>query len=143
MKLLDKFTVGGGYLFLSLLFGEHHPFTLVPMYNSFPNYAYSFYLADSTNRLLPLAQYYSLADDELSHHYSSICQVQNIAFGNQCESPDQLQKIGSAMFAKLKHYRYAELPARKIQLHRVCYFLQADTIAQNDLVMFEANPYAQ
>lgn len=137
MRLLHKFIVGGIYIMLSLLLGELHPFTLVPMYNSIPNYAYSFYLSDSSNHLLPLGDYYYLANDELSHKYTTICEREHIKHGDQQETMQQLQIVGNAMFGKMKEYQRKKLPAGSIRLHRVCYFLRNDSILQSDLVMFE------
>lgn len=139
MKLLYGIWIGALYLLLSLFIGEQHPFTRVPMYSSFPNYAYSFYLSDSANNLLPLATYYHLADDELSHHYSSICEGKKNPYGNQIETAEQLQSVGKLMFEKLKPYQYASLSTEKMRLHRVCYYLSENKIRQTDIVLFETN----
>ncbi len=130
--------VGLLYLGLSLFFGEVHPFTTVPMYSNFPNWAYSFYISNPSGRLVPVTHYYNCASDELSHQYSAICSQLHIPYGNRIETARQLQTIGQAMFAFLQKRQIKLLPEKeRLQLHRVCYYIQNDTIASQDTVLYE------
>ena len=134
---LGYIIIGITYIVLSLLIGEVHPFTVVPMYSSFPNWAYSFYLSDSTSRLLPIANYFKYADDELGHNYAAICEQQKIVYGNQTETKIQLECVGKQMFGLLQAHQVAPLLQSYIQLHRVCYFMQRDSINVADIIIYE------
>lgn len=125
------------YTTLSLIIGEVHPFTTVPMYSHFPNWAYSFYLSNQQGRVIPYGHYFAFADDELSHRYFALCQQLHIPADNRAETTAQRQQVGQQLFAQLKAARVKPLPAGTIRLHRVCYYLQADTIAKQDIVLYE------
>lgn len=135
--LLKNLWLGLSYVMLSLTIGENHPFTLVPMYNNFPNYAYSYYLSDGRGTLLPLAGYFKYDIGNLSHNFNAICQDKNIPHGFQMETEEQLREVGEAMISQVMEHRFARLPGDTLQLHRICYFMQGDTIAQKDVVMYE------
>ncbi len=129
------------YLAASLLIGEQHPFTLVPMYNSFQNYAYSFYLSDSTGTLIPFTRHFDCHNDYLSHIYGSVCDKNNIRHGNQIETDEQLKLIGKSMMEELNKHQRSLLPTGIIQLHRVCYFAQGGSMKENDKMMYEQTNY--
>ncbi len=140
-KLFQNVLVGIGYVVLSLLIGEQHPFTLVPMYNNLPNYAYSFYLSDDKGQILPFAKYFKCADDYPAHTYNAICENKKIRSGNRLETKQQLSEIGKQMIADLKEHQFALLPKSRIQLHRICYFLERDSLKKDDYLMYEELSY--
>lgn len=129
--------LAAAYVVLSLIIGEVHPFTTVPMYNSFPNWAYSFYISDTSGKLIPIGNYYSCDYDYLSHLYSTLCQENHIEMGNEVEKADELTFIGNKMFDGLSGYRKKTLPQGKIQLHRVCYSYKNNAINKADIVIYE------
>jgi len=137
MFIKQNIVLGLGYIMFCLLIGEVHPFTLVPMYSSFPSWAYSFYLSDDDNRLLPLANYFNCGDDALSHYYSNICERKHIAYGNQAETKSQLENIGEQMINQLQSHQYKSIQKPTIRLHRVCYFLRNNSITSTDIIMYE------
>jgi hypothetical protein len=139
MKSFKLLFIFLGYIFLSLIFGEEHPFTKVPMYANFPNWAYSFYITDSNNILLPVRKYFSCANDELSHQYSAICERLKINYGNQSESGTQLDSIGAELIVFLKSRQVKPLPVNQIQLTRVCYSISQNKISQKEVKLFYGN----
>jgi hypothetical protein len=106
-----RFAVGGIYLGLCLWIGEVHPFTLVPMYNSFPNYGYAFYITDEHNKVLPIKKYFSYQSGNLGHYYNAMAQL-----------AEKCYKLPSA---------------EAIVLHRACFTLVNDSIEQHDVVMHQ------
>lgn len=141
IRLLQNVLVGVVYVVLSLLIGEQHPFTLVPMYSNLPNYAYSFYLSDDKGQILPFAKYFKCADDYPAHTYNAICEDKKISYGNGLETEEQLAEIGKQMIAELKEHQYALLPKGQVQLHRINYFMENDSLKEVDSKMYEEPNY--
>jgi hypothetical protein len=139
MKSWNLYIICAIYVLLSLLIGEVHPFTKVPMYSNFPNWAYSFYLCDSSNTLLPIRNYFTCADDELSHQYSAICERLHINYGNQIETKVQLDSIGKVLFLFLKEKQINPLPMNRIKIKRVCYKIHQNQLSQVEVILFDGN----
>lgn len=135
--ILNKFSIAIGYFSISLFVGEWHPFTQVPMYNSFPNYAYAFYLADSTHRpLISLPGKYN--SGFISHQYSSIAESKNIFHGQCAETKEQNQLIGKVILDAFLNDPQKELPEGEIELHRISFVFVNDHIVKNDLILYRA-----
>lgn len=137
MKKLHYIMVGLCYIALSVWFGEVHPFTVVPMYNNFPNWAYSFYMSDKNNNIIPIATYFNYKDDELSHNFSAICSSENISYANKTIVDPELLKVGKLMALQLFKKKIKPLDTDSVRLHRVCYFLCNDSICSTDLILYE------
>jgi hypothetical protein len=130
------FFLGGSYVLLSLIFGENHPFTRMPVYNSFPNFGYSFYLSDKEQKMFPARAYFNYNAGELSHIYFSICR-ENEWPVDKNETPEELSRIGEIMTAIMKQREGAHWPEGIVQLHRVCYFMSNDSIHKKDTILNE------
>lgn len=124
------------YVAFSLVIGEQHPFTLVPMYNGFPNYAYSFYMTTANGKLLPFKNYFKCKDDYPSHLYGSICDKNGINAGNEMETDTQLAIVGKAMLATLKKQPKQPLPQGEIQIYRICYYSEVNKIKSRTKKMY-------
>jgi hypothetical protein len=132
-----RFAVGGIYLGLCLWIGEVHPFTLVPMYNSFPNYGYAFYITDEHNKVLPIKKYFSYQSGNLGHYYNAVASSHGFATGFEMESAAELAIIGQEMMAQLAEKCYKLPPTEAIVLHRACFTLVNDSIEQHDVAMHQ------
>jgi hypothetical protein len=128
--------LGVVYILLSLVIGEVHPFTTVPMYNKFPNYAYAYYVSDENGKMLPVGSYFNYNAGNLSHNYVAICESKKIIHGYEVETQDQLSQVGKEMLEQLIAYRRDSIPAKILQMHRVNYFLEKDSIKTKDVVMY-------
>lgn len=91
--------VFGGYVVLSLLVGEVHPFTRVSMYDSFPNWAYVFYLKDGQGNILFFRKEKRLPVDAggLAHTFYSYNNQHGIVYGNGNEDEQRLLEVGNYM----------------------------------------------
>lgn len=139
IKLIKpNISLGLFYVIICLIVGECHPFSLVSMYNSFPDKACTFYLSDSKGRLLPLKSYYHYITGDLTHNYNAICRSMNMNGGNQAETPEQLDSIGKKMMEILEQRRFLKPPVDPIQLHQVYYSLKGDSIHSSDNIIYEA-----
>lgn len=136
--LYPYFLVGLIYIVLSLIIGENHPFTLLPVYSTFPNYAYSFYLSDGTGKVIPIGKYFSYGAADLSHVYVAACAMQKLSPGIQDHSALQLASLGEVMLNELKEHPGTLHLSGKVQLHRVRFFIGRDSIKKNDVMMYEA-----
>ena len=125
------------YMFFSLIIGETHPFSCFPMYSSFPNWSYAFYLADENDKLIP-AEQFQTTGGKMGHTYYSVCSSKKILYGNGMESDKELQTIGKEMMDLIvlnnKSAKYSN-----IALHRIYFYYQNDTIKQQNKIIYERN----
>ena len=77
-----------GYVVLSLLIGEHHPFTTVPMYNYLPKQAYVFLLKSDSLDLIPLKELVTVTGAGVSHKFYSHSSTVNHFNDNFCSNMD-------------------------------------------------------
>lgn len=128
-----------GYIILSLLFNEFHPFSKYPMYNSFPNYAYTFYVSDEQGKLVPLQGHFQMQANELSHLYTTICETKNIKHGNGMESDEELGIIGKEMLERIISSKKGTLKNDSLSIHREYYYFENGNIIKDDRELYTAN----
>lgn len=125
------------YMTCSLLIGEIHPFSCFPMYSSFPNWSYAFYLADKNDKLIPAEEFHTNGG-KMGHTFYSICSSKKILYGNGMESDKELQTIGKEMMNLIvlnnKTAKYSN-----IALHRIYFYYQHDTIKKQNKIIHERN----
>jgi hypothetical protein len=117
--------LGLAYILLCLLIGEVHPFTRVPMYNKFDDYAYSFKLTDSDDQLIPISKYYRISSAGLGHKYSLFMQ-----------NPEALAYSGRELLNQLQESRKAKPPADSLRLYLVRHYLTNDSLLQTETLMY-------
>lgn len=130
-----RFLIAGIYLAGFLIFGEVHPFSSYPMYNSFPNWSYTFYFTDENDSLIP-SHVFDINSGDISHKFYAICEDEKINYGNGVESEEELFHIGKKMTEMILQekstYQY-----QKIQLHRRYYKYENRKVVQDNIVMYE------
>jgi hypothetical protein len=118
----------------AFLFGEFYPFTKFPMYSSFPNYSYVFYLTNKKGDFIPLNRYNTYGG-AFSHVFFSTANDMNIQNGYGKETAVELNRIGEKMMHHL------EIGSKKglsdIQIHRLHFFHQGAKIIKKDKVIYE------
>jgi hypothetical protein len=120
------------------MIGEFHPFSLLPMYDSFPNWSYAFYISDSKGQLIPNDGNFSIRSADLAHRYYAICDSANVPTGYQKESELELHKVGQIMMRTILSTAPIALRWDTLQLHRVCYYLEDVSILVHNIIMYEA-----
>lgn len=105
-------------LVITFVVGETYPFSFYPMYNHFPNYAYTFFFEDENG--------YSL-DKELNDNHGNISHIYFAEFdskgwrvGNAKETKHHLQIVGESIIKK--SFSLEELKkkgVKKINLKRI------------------------
>ena len=125
------------YMFFSLIIGETHPFSCFPMYSSFPNWSYAFYLADENDKLIP-AEQFQTTGGKMGHTFYSICESKKTIYGEGKESKIELQTIGKEMMDLiLLNNKISTINHSKIALHRIYFYYQKDTIRKINQVIYE------
>lgn len=92
------------YIILSLQIGEMQPFTKVPMYDSFPNWSYIFYLRDENEKIIfPRKEIHHPIDiGAIAHIFYSYCNEKEMKYGYGEEDPQQLLEAGDFIIQKIK-----------------------------------------
>ena len=99
VKIIRKFSIFiifFIYLIGLILFGEVHPFSKFPMYSSFENWAYAFYITDANDSLIHCVKLHTIGGN-LGHNFYAICNKKHISYGDGSESKSDLNKIGLEM----------------------------------------------
>lgn len=127
------------YMICSLFFGEIHPFSCFPMYSSFPNWSYTFYLADENGKLIP-SHAFNTTGGKMGHTFYSLCKSKKISYGDGIESKAELATIGKEMMdlILLNNKKHSKKYS-KIALHRICFFYQNNSIKKNNSIIHERN----
>ena len=130
------------YLVASLLIGkEFHPFSLFPMYNSFPNWSYVFYLKNEKNEMVCYRK--DLAHGEIknagtvAHAFYSFFNFHNYRYGSGKEDTLQFNAAGKKLLTMIiagedfTHFKYDSL-----KLYRRYYHLEKEQIVYRDDLMY-------
>ncbi len=120
-----------GYVLTTLAVGEVHPFSRFPMYNSFPNWAYSFCLKDSAGQMLPFISYTNTRSGSVAHQYYTVSALNNFAYGDGKEAPEQLQLVGREMMERIDFVKKPEV-GDTVSLYLVFYYLEDGEIKKRE-----------
>ena len=130
------------YLVASLLIGkEFHPFSRFPMYNSFPNWSYVFYLKNEKNELVCYRR--DLADGDkknagaVAHMFSSLFDYKGYNYGDGLEDSIQLRSAGKDLMTMiLKNEDPNRFKFDTLKLYKRYYHLQKGQIVYRDDLMY-------
>ena len=120
-------------MLISITVGEIHPFSRETMYNSFPNLAVTFYLNDSTAKLLPVKKYFACNTDAITHNYHNIEEIMGY---QQAKTKQGLQEVGRKMWLQIMPHAYPATVIHGITIHRVSYFMANNSLQQNDEILY-------
>lgn len=123
------------YLILCLLLDEFHPFSRYPMYSSFPDYSYVFYLS-SEEKLVPFNGNFRMKANDVSHLYVAVCEKHNFLHGSGLESDSQLTVVGKEMFEQILETKIGNLSQDSLAIHREHYFYKDGKIQKNDKILY-------
>lgn len=123
------------YMLGAFLFKETHPFSRFPMYNQFPNWAYAFYLSDENKNLIS-SMNFDITGGWIGHTFYAICNEKNILYGDNVETQEELNQIGSKMLDII----LAKNPDQvtnysKIHLHKISYYFKEDSLVTTDKII--------
>lgn len=131
IKFLSIFLFSG-YLLLSLLLPEFHPFSRYPMYNSFPNYSYVFGVKDEAGNPVPLKKYFNTNADGWAHLYFIINERKGFDCGNGVETDEELRIVGHEMLISLLATVKGPLPFDSISVNRVYRYFKDGIIVTDE-----------
>lgn len=127
------------YLIGVFVFGEEHPFSKYPMYSSFANWAYVFYITDQNDSLIPCKVLHT-SGGNLGHNFYSICQERKVAYGDGMESNSDLKKVGFEMMQLLSNKpQNSQIRSKKLKLWRIYYYFKNDSIIHKNQLIYENN----
>lgn len=126
------------YLILCMLIGEVHPFTQMPMYNKFVNYAYSFKVTDKEGKVIPVNRHYRANCGSLAHKFYAISNSLGVNCGFEKETTLELQLIGKQLMKELQASRKTNPPADTICLYLVNHSFENDSIVKTERLMYAA-----
>lgn len=129
---MKKYFLFLSYVVICVLIPEIHPFSKYPMYSSFPNYSYSFYVADKNDSLIPFHDNFKIRANEIAHTYYEICSNHNFKCGFGAETDSQLSVVGCEMLDHIIKLRKSTLVADSISLHRIYYLFEGGKIKSYD-----------
>jgi hypothetical protein len=132
-----KYFMFMGYIILSLVLPEFHPFSKYPMYNNFPNYAYVFLLRDSRNHFIPLNKNYSITGANLGHLYFSIRNLHHYNIKDNGERSEMDDSVGKEMFQYIKSKRYNKSCADSISVNKIFLHLKNGKITSNEIQLYK------
>ena len=128
------------YIVATVVIGkEFHPFSRFPMYSTFPNYSYSFYLHNERGELVPFTKYFSAKKSgNVSHQYFSFFDFKGYNSGFGTEDSIQLNEAGKELMHEIViSHRLRAFDFDSLLLFRRCYYLQKGTICYNDKLLYE------
>ena len=119
---------------------DFHPFSMFPMYNSFPNYSYAFYLKNERGELVPFRKNLSAGKNAgaMAHQYASFYNFHHYNAGFGEESKTSLNEAGKELMGTLlqgesgRNFNFDTL-----FLYRRYYRLSNDSINYRDDLVYE------
>lgn len=135
-----KYFLFVGYVVLALLIRqEFHPFSCFPMYNHFPNWAYSFYLQNERGEMVPFKKYFSANKGAgvTAHNFYSLFNHHNWMYGYGKEDTLQMQQAGKELLATIiKNEPVEQIGCDTLALYRRYYYLDNNQLKYRDDLMY-------
>jgi hypothetical protein len=129
------------YVVISLLIGkDFHPFSMFPMYNSFPNYSYVFYLKNEKDSMVPFFPNFLRGKNAgaLAHQYGSFFSYHHYVAGFGQENRSNLNEAGKdLMETLLQGEPRAKFGFDTLFLYKRYYHLDHDSINYRDDLIYE------
>jgi hypothetical protein len=134
--LCKNLLAGYCYFVLSIcVWQEFHPFSRMPMYDTFTSYNFSFKVTDKSNRLIATHYNLNMHSGALAHLFSTICRRQGISFTPEQISNRRLQLIGNEMMQKIKLKASNTINTDTIQLYIVCDYYSGNSIKTTEQLL--------
>jgi len=123
----QTFLLGLSYFFFSMIIGEKHPFTQVPMYNSFPNQIPIIAMCNLQNEPIPFNKNFSISAGGVIHKYWQI--TRSVIRGNELYDENKVDEMaGNSIFQELIDGRNKNVNKDSLKLVMFTYSLQNDSI---------------
>lgn len=127
-----------GIILITFIVREQYPFSLYPMYNSFPNYGYLFFFEGEED--VTLTPYMKINHADVSHLYVAEAEKANIQHGYALESEEELKHIGKNIIdVTFDMEELKENHINEISLYRVNIRLENKEIITDTLILYQLN----
>ncbi len=129
------------YIISSLLIRkEFHPFSLFPMYNSFINYGYVFFVKNEQGDILPFYKKFSAGKNAgyTAHAFGAFCHYHGYSFGFGKEDSVLLKQAGrelTDMLLRNEDFRNSSFDS--LCLYKRYYYLKNGKLLYRDDLMYE------
>lgn len=130
---MNKYIVFWGFIFISLIVKEFHPFTKSQMYNSFPTQSHNFYITDHQNNILPIRDYFNYSSQDLAHNFEALS---NYKYPKKELNEAQIKDIGKELFSVMLLHQKKTLPKEEIKLYRMENHLENKKIIHSKFLIF-------
>ena len=138
---MKKYSLLIGYVLISLVLkNEFHPFSKFPMYNSFPNWGYVFFLRNENDELIPFSKNFSRNKNAgyIAHTYYSFFNHKGYYCGWGKEDSIHNKEAGKELLTMiLKDENYSKFDFDSIKLYRRMYYLDNGQLTHKDLILYE------
>jgi hypothetical protein len=129
------------YVAISLLIGkEFHPFSTFPMFNSFPNYGYVFFLKNERDEVVTYGRNFAKSKNAgyVAHTYYSFFNSHNYSCGFGEEDSAHVREAGKVLLEMiLKDENTDALDFDSLKIYRRFYFLENEQLTFRDDLMYE------
>lgn len=131
------------YVAVSLMIGrEFHPFSTFPMYDSFPNWGYVFFLKNEKGEVIPYGK--NLRDGKtknagyVGHTFYSYMQQNHFTYGDGKEDSSQLHSVGRTLMEMILQGESNEsFKFDTLRLYRRYYYLRNEQLDYRDDMIYE------
>jgi hypothetical protein len=109
------------------------------MYDSFPNWAYVFYITNEHNEIVPYKKKFSINKDagNIAHSFYMLFGNKNWYYGYGQEKPEHIKIAGKALIEKtIKNEDLSGLNFDTLKMYQRYYYLENDSIKYRDLLMY-------
>lgn len=137
---MRKYFLFAAYVFLALLVRqEFHPFSRFPMYNSFPNWGYVFFLKNERGETVPYEKHFSINKRAgyVAHTFYTLFSHHGFYYSDGKEKPEHMEAGGKELLNMIvKDEPTGSFNFDSLGLYRRFYFLQEDTLTFRDDLMY-------
>lgn len=119
-----------GVIVTTYMVGELYPFSYYSMFDSFPNWSYTFFLTDEKDEQV---KEINTTHDGISHLYNAAFeQLENCEYGNGTETPAELQDVGENIIKAVINVELIDSSINEIRLNRIFNYFNMDNILHID-----------
>ena len=117
-RVMKRYPIYFGVIGVTIIYArETFPFSFYPMYNSFPNWSYAYYIMD--NHDIEISPLLDISHGNIYFLFEAEADKQKISLSNNAASTADLQKIGENVIDRLLTDKEIDLSITDIYLYRI------------------------